>query len=55
MAADRRFMLTAELVAAPSRLVERLGDGDVVRVAARAREARRWRLEPGPVLSPGGA
>jgi hypothetical protein len=51
MAAERRFVLTAELIAAPSRLAERLRDGDVVRVVARNRETRRWRLEPGPVLS----
>jgi hypothetical protein len=52
MASDRRFVLDAELVVTPSGLVERLHGGDDVRVAARPRELRRWRIEPGPVLSP---
>lgn len=54
MAADRRFVLTAELIPAPSWLRERLQDGDLVRVVARPREARRWGVEPGPVSGPAG-
>jgi hypothetical protein len=52
LASDRRFALDAELVAYPSWLAERLRFGDEVRVVARTGEARRWKLEPGPVLSP---
>jgi hypothetical protein len=52
IADERGFMLTAELIAAPSWLGEQLREGDVVRIAARTREVRRWKLEPGPVLSP---
>jgi hypothetical protein len=55
MAAERRFVLTAELVAAPSWLAERWREGDVVRVEARTREVRRWMLESGPALSVRGA
>jgi hypothetical protein len=51
MAADRRFILTAELIPAPSWLTERLRDGDVVRIVARNREVRRWRLRAGPLFS----
>jgi hypothetical protein len=52
MADERGIVLTAELVPAPSWLTDRLRGGDVVRIVARPGEARRWRLEPGPVLSP---
>jgi hypothetical protein len=55
MADERRIALTAELIPAPSWLVERLRHGDVVRVAAGRREARRWRIEPGPALTVAGA
>jgi hypothetical protein len=55
IAAERRFAITAELIPAPSWLRERLRDGDEVRVVARDREARRWRIEPGPVVSAPGA
>jgi hypothetical protein len=52
MADERGIVLTAELIPAPSWLAERLRGGDVVRIVARTGEARRWKLEPGPVLSP---
>ncbi len=52
MAADRRFVLTAELIPAPSELEERLQEGDLVRVVARRREARRWGVEAGEVSAP---
>jgi hypothetical protein len=51
LAAERRFELTAELIPAPSRLRERLRVGDVVRLAAGRGEARRWRIESGPVVN----
>jgi hypothetical protein len=51
MAEERGIVLTAELIPAPSSLAERLRGGDVVRIVARPGEVRRWRLEPGPVLS----
>lgn len=47
MAAERRFVLTAELVPNRSRLLERLREGDELRVFARPRECRRWTSEPG--------
>jgi hypothetical protein len=55
MAALHRFELTAELIPAPSWLAGRLDEGDEVRVATRPREARRWRIVPGPVVSARGA
>ncbi len=55
LAAEHRFELTAELIPAPSWLRERLRDGDDVRVIARKREARRWRVDPGPAFSAPGA
>jgi hypothetical protein len=51
IAAERRFVITAELIPAPSWLRERLQDGDEVRIVAGRREARRWRIEPGPAVS----
>jgi hypothetical protein len=51
LAGERRFVLTAELIPAPSWLEERLRIGDEVRVLARRHEARRWRIASGPVLS----
>jgi hypothetical protein len=51
MAAERRFELAAELIPAPSWLRRRLRDGDDVRVVARKREARRWKVLPGPAVS----
>jgi hypothetical protein len=50
LAGERRFALTAELIPAPSWLEERLRTGDEVRVVARPREARSWRIAAGPVL-----
>lgn len=47
MAAERRFVLTAELVPNRFRLPERLREGDELRVFARPRERRRWMPEPG--------
>jgi hypothetical protein len=44
MAAERRFVLTAELIPTPSLLEERLRDGDRIQVLAARREARRWRI-----------
>ncbi|MGZ8606510.1 MAG: hypothetical protein ACXWXQ_05620 [Actinomycetota bacterium] len=52
IAEERRFTLIAELIAAPPWLWERLRVGDQVRVLARRAEVRRWRVKPGPVLSP---
>jgi hypothetical protein len=45
MAADRRFLLTAELIPGASWLDERLRDGDDIRALTRRREARRWGIE----------
>ena len=53
MAAERRFTLTSELIPAPTWLEERLLPSDELRVLARPREARRWRIGPGPTLSAG--
>jgi hypothetical protein len=55
IATERQFVLTAELIPGSSWLGERLREGDDVRIAARPREARRWRIEPGPFLTPRGA
>jgi hypothetical protein len=55
IAADRRFVLTVELVAAPSARRQRLHEGDEVRVLARPKEARRWGLAAAPALSAPGA
>ena len=55
MASGRRIELTAELIPAPTWLAERLQNGDEVRVVARPREARRWRIRPGSVVSAPGA
>lgn len=44
MAAEHRFVLTAELVPTPSLLEERLRDGDRIQILARRRETRRWRI-----------
>lgn len=46
LAEEREVLLTAELVASPTRLKERLHAGDEVRVVADRRERRRWRLDP---------
>jgi hypothetical protein len=51
LAAERGFVLTAELVPTPSRLSERLRSGDDVRVVARSAEKRRWRLDPAGVTA----
>lgn len=48
LAEERMFLLTAELVPAPSWLREHLREGDAVRVIAGRRERRRWRLETEP-------
>lgn len=53
MASEGRFVLHAELIPAPSRLRERLLHDDEVRVIARSREARRWRIEPRGLTAPG--
>ena len=55
IAAERRFVLTAELVGDPTGLRERLREGDEVRVFARARESRRWRVEQGLGVNAPGA
>jgi hypothetical protein len=51
MAAERRFELTAELIPEPSSLAERLREGDRVTVLAGRREARRWRIASGRIVS----
>lgn len=45
MAAERRFLLTAELIPAPPWLEERIRDGDDIRALTRRQEARRWGIE----------
>ena len=55
LAVERRFVLTAELIPAPSWLRDRLQQGDQVRVIAGRREARRWRVGPGTGLNGSGA
>jgi hypothetical protein len=55
IATERQLVLTAELVPATSWLEERLREGDDVRIAARPREARRWRIEPSTYLTARGA
>jgi hypothetical protein len=55
IAAERRLELSAELMPAPSWLRDRLREGDEVRVAVRPREARRWRVGPGTIVSASGA
>jgi hypothetical protein len=50
IASEQRFHLTAELIPAPSWLRERLHEDDEVRALVGRREARRWRIEPGPRL-----
>jgi hypothetical protein len=52
IAAERRFLLTAELIPAPSWLEGRLKDADEIRLLGTRREARRWRVEAGPVVTP---
>jgi len=44
LAADRRFVLTAETVADPTTLRERLREAGTVQVAATRSERRRWNL-----------
>ncbi len=48
LAAQRRIVLTAELIPTAGWLRERLRDTDTLRVVAGSREARRWRLERPP-------
>lgn len=51
MAAERRFILTAELAPAPSWLRDRLRAGDDIRVVARPIETRRWGIASDRPLS----
>ena len=44
IAAERRFVLTAETVADPATLANRLRDGVSVSIAATRGERRRWKL-----------
>jgi len=44
LAADRRFVLTAETIADPAKLAKRLRDAMAVSIAATRRERRRWHL-----------
>jgi hypothetical protein len=55
LAAERRFVLTAELIPASTWLRQRLRHGDEIRPVTRRREARRWGIEPGPVVNARGA
>jgi hypothetical protein len=54
LAAERRFTLTAELIAGRSQLHERLREATIVRVLAGRGERRRWTLGRAPV-NPGDA
>jgi hypothetical protein len=49
LAAERRFTLTAELIAGRSQLHERLRDATIVRILAGRGERRRWTLGRDPV------
>jgi hypothetical protein len=54
LAADQRFMLTAEMVGSREQLHDRVRRASVVRVAASRRERRRWNLaDPSPIRAPG--
>jgi hypothetical protein len=55
LAAERRFTLTAELVAGRSQLHERLRDATTVRILAGRGERRRWTLGRDITLDPDGA
>jgi len=55
LAAERRFVLTAELISTPTSLRRRLEQRDEIRVAAGRREARRWKIGTGPAFSAPGA
>lgn len=53
LAAERRFILTAETVADPVTLRDRLHDAGTVLVAATRGERRRWRLGRDGLSAPG--
>jgi hypothetical protein len=44
LAAERRFVLTAEMIARPPQLHERMLGATIIRVAADRGERRRWQL-----------
>jgi hypothetical protein len=52
LAAERRFTLTAELVAGRSQLHERLREATIVRILAGRGERRRWDLAVGNQVNP---
>jgi hypothetical protein len=53
LAADRRFVLTAETVADPAMLRERLDDAGTILIAASRGERRRWNLGSERLSVPG--
>jgi hypothetical protein len=53
LAAERRFVLTAETVAEVAALSDRLRTAPTVRVAATRGERRRWHLGTDAVIAPG--
>jgi hypothetical protein len=52
LAAQRRFTLTAELIAGRSQLHERLREATTVRILAGRRERRRWTLGRDVAVTP---
>jgi hypothetical protein len=53
LAAERRFVLTAETVADAATLRVRVGDAATVRIVATRGERRRWHLREDGVSAPG--
>ncbi|HET8526694.1 MAG TPA: hypothetical protein VFM81_08665 [Actinomycetota bacterium] len=53
LAANRRFVLTAETVSDPATLRDRLREAGMVLIAATRGERRRWHLRKGAVSAPG--
>jgi hypothetical protein len=55
LAAERRFMLTAEMVGSRGQLHDRVREASVVRVAASRGERRRWNLADASLIRAPGA